>query len=223
MKMAFIVLACVPLVFTSCAVSKNPLSDPKEAKPDSRLIGVWRGKGIGGGDRYYHVGRAGGKLPEGILVLIGATSDPSTGLEQEESTTFGFATTIKDRAYLNLASVKNETVRELKEEGWKPTMIDGYLIVKYSLDKDVLTIRPMDLVAVTKAVRDGKIKSTIAKETPNEPNVNPLATALGDGLKEPVWVTLTDTSEELRRVLGSDDAFFVKDDNELSLVLKRAK
>ena len=71
MRTVFIVLACLPLAFTACAVSKNPLSDPKEAKPDPRLIGVWRLKGS---DIYYHVGRAGGKLPEGMIVLIGATS-----------------------------------------------------------------------------------------------------------------------------------------------------
>jgi hypothetical protein len=223
MKTAFVVFALLPVVFTSCAMSKNPLSDPMEAKLDSRLIGVWRQKRQGEKDRYYHVGRAGGKLPEGVIMLIGATSDPSKGLEKEENTTFGFATTIKDATYLNLTGVKNDEFLELKEKGWKPTMIVGYHILKYSLDKDVLKIRPMDLAAVTNAVRDGKIKGTIAKDTPDEPNVNPVATALGDGLQEPVRVTLTDSSENLRRVIGSDDAFFVKDDNALTTVLERAK
>jgi hypothetical protein len=36
-------------------------------------------------------------------------------------------------------------------------------------------------------------------------------------------VTVTDTSENLCRVIGSDDTFFVKDDNALTTVLKRAK
>lgn len=222
MKTAFIVLACVPLAFTSCAVSKTPLSDPKEAKLDSRLVGVWRQK-QGEKDRYYHVGRAGGKLPEGMIMLIGATSDPNKGLEKNDGTTFGFATTIKGSTYLNLASANNDKFREMKEKGWKPTMIDGYLIFKYTLDEDVLKIRPMDLVAVTKAVRDGRIKGTIAKESPDEPNVNPAATALGDALENPARVVITDTSENLRRLIASDDAFFVKDDNELTLVLKRVK
>ena len=219
----FALLACLLVSCTACAVSTNPLSDPKEAKLDSRLIGVWRQERQGEKDRYYHVGRAGGKLPEGMIMLIGATSDPSKGLEKVDSTTFGFTTTIKDSTYLNLAAAKNDEFRAMKEKDWKPTMIGGYSIFKYTLDKDVLKIRPMDLVAVTNAVRDGKIKGTIAKETPNEPNVNPVATALGDGLNEPVRVTVTDTSENLRRVIGSDDAFFVKDDNALTTVLKRAK
>lgn len=220
MRTVFIVLACLPLAFTACAVSKNPLSDPKEAKPDPRLIGVWRLKGS---DIYYHVGRAGGKLPEGMIVLIGATSDPNKGLEKKENTTFGFATTIKDSTYVNLAGVKNDQFRELKEKGWKPTMIDGYGIFKYTLDKDVLQIRPMDIAAVGKAVQDGKIKGTIAKQTPDEPNVNPVANLIGDALREPAQVVITDTSDNLRRVIGSDDAFFVKDDNELTIVLKRVK
>ena len=143
MKTAFIV-ACLLVSCTSCAVSTNPLSDPKEAKLDSRLIGVWREKKNGEKDRYYHVGRAGGKLPEGMIVLIGATSDPNKGLEKEDSTTFGFTTTIKESTYLNLASAKNEHFSELKEKGWKPSMIDGYLIFKYTLEKDVLKIRPLE-------------------------------------------------------------------------------
>ncbi len=220
MKTAFIV-ACLLVSCTSCAVSTNPLSDPKEAKLDSRLIGVWREKKNGEKDRYYHVGRAGGKLPEGMIVLIGATSDPNKGLEKEDSTTFGFTTTIKESTYLNLASAKNEHFSELKEKGWKPSMIDGYLIFKYTLEKDVLKIRPLDLAAVVTAVRDGKIKGTEAKQTPVEPNVNPAANVIGDALHEPVRVIITDTSENLRRVLGSDDAFFVKDDDELTIVLKR--
>ncbi len=223
MRAAFIVLACVPLAFTSCAVTKNPLSDRKEAKLDSRLIGVWLGKDIAGGDRYYHVGRVGGKLPEGMIKLIGATSDPNKGLEKDESTLFFFSTTIKGSTYLNLASAKNDQFLELKENGWKPTMIGGYNIFKYTLDKDVLKIRPMDLVAVTQAVRDGKIKGTIAKHTPDEPNVNPVANVIGDALDEPVRVMVTDTSENLRRVIGSDDAFFVKEGEPLTMVLKRVK
>jgi hypothetical protein len=230
MKTAFIV-ACLLVSCTSCALSTNPLSDPKEAKPDSRLLGMWQGKTILGEDRNYHVVPAGGKLPEGMLMLSGefpdeffmladTSSHPSDKTEKEESILLGFTTTIKESTYLNLAAVKKDQFRELKDKGWQPSLIGGYAFCKCTVDKDVLTIRLINFATVGNAVRDGKIKGTLAKET-DEPNTNVIANAIGDGLSEPVRVRVTDTSDNLRRVLGSDDAFFVKESEPLTMVLKR--
>ncbi len=222
MRPALVLLACLPMVFTSCAASQNPLSNPKDAKADARLVGVWRGKLLGK-DCYYHIARAGGKLPEGVLVLRGMSSRLDGEMQKSESTVLGFTTTLKESTYLNLTALKNDEYRELKENGWQPTRIGGYFIFKYTREKEVLKLRPMDLAAVEKAVRDEKIKGTLANETGPEPNVNPLANTLGDAIDDPARVKITDSSENLCRVIASEDSLFVKEDNDLTCVLKRVK
>ena len=190
-----------------------------------------------GEDRIFHVVHAGGKLPEGILVLSGEAPGelfmladtrhhPDNKKITADPVLLGFATTIKENTYLSLAVVRKSTFRELKEKGWKPDVINSYAFCKCIFDKDVLQIRLMDLVTVTNAVRHGKLKGTESKsiET-DEPDLNAVPAAIGDALDDPVRIRLTESSENLRRFVASNDASLFKEDKDhaLTLVLKRLK
>lgn len=208
-----LVVSIVLPLLASCAVSDNPLSEPGRAKLDPRLVGTWRLKGW---DAYYHVSPTGGKVPEGML--IGVSSRPYKGTEPEH-VVLAFPAVIGDSAFLNLAVVKKEDqLNVLDGKRWKPTMIGSYFIVRYTLSHDVLKIQLMDAVAVRQAIEKGKIKGTVAKET-HELNVPELASVLGDVLREPIQAVITDTSDNLRRLVASDRTLFVKEE----IVLERVK
>ncbi len=60
-------MAAACLLFTSCADSKFPLSDPGSSEPDERLAGVWRQRGESGEVNDYRFAPAGGKLPASVM------------------------------------------------------------------------------------------------------------------------------------------------------------
>ena len=57
------------LLITGCGDSTVPLSDASKASPDKRLIGLWQHRHQNG-VTYYHVGRLGGKAPEGVMRVV---------------------------------------------------------------------------------------------------------------------------------------------------------
>ena len=177
------VLIGLGLLLISCGESKNPLSDPLKAKPDERLAGIWRGTEDPNGTEYIHVGRAGGKLPSGILRSVSAAHNKD-GTVGRPSEMLVFSTIIGENHYLNVILPKNENVDLAQlESGWKPDRVKGYCLVKYQVQGDSLNVWIMDPDAERHAIEAGKIKGNIDKNS----------------------VSLTDTSENLVALLNGPD------------------
>ncbi len=89
------------LLLSSCGDSENPLSDPLKAKPDKQLAGIWRRTDDSNGVEYYHVGRAGGKLPPGIMRAVGVVHNKDGTINPPEEMLL-FSTTIGEKHFLEL-------------------------------------------------------------------------------------------------------------------------
>jgi hypothetical protein len=165
-RFAFCVaLAGACLLLSSCGGSKNPLSDPMKAKPDAQLAGIWRMKDSSG-VQYVHVGRAGGKLPPGIMhtVSIAHNQDGTLGRPSEGLV---FCTSIGENRYLNVVATEDDQrdIPKLVEAGWKPNLVRGYCLVKYAVKGDSLSVWIMDQVAQRRLVQSGKIKGTVGTDS----------------------------------------------------------
>jgi hypothetical protein len=179
------------LLLTGCDDSKNPLSDPQTSKADERLFGLWRERSDDG-EVYYHVGRAGGDFPSGVMRIVGIKH--TKGMVEPPEEYLAFPTVLNGKNYLNMVlEGDKKQVRLLNEKGWKSDLVNSYTFLRYQVDGDKLTVWVIDEDAKKKGIKDGKIKGV---EEPNRPakftdtteNVARFVTAAGDSLwntKEP--------------------------------------
>ena len=157
-----LLVAAFSLLLTSCFDTKHPLSDPQTSKADDRLAGVWRFRGDGGEMNYYHIGHVGGKLPASVMqvVFVQHTTDGSI----ESDKLLIFPTTIGDKTYLNVAEATPSLLKLLEEKGWTNEAVNAYLILRYQITGDVLTVQWFDSEAKKRAVAAGKIKGVFEKD-----------------------------------------------------------
>jgi hypothetical protein len=192
-KSLVLVLGLLCLVFTSCVDSDNPLSDPKQATVDPGLLGVWRGQEKDGTVVYYHVGKAGGKFPTGVLRVKTITHNKNGELAYPDSPdSLMFTTILGKNRYANITSLDTEKIKPMGDTKWEPSMADEYFIFKYEISGDKLIVAGMDHKQKEAAIKAGKIKGTYE----------------GDNAR------FTDTTENLARFLASPDAeklFYTKE------------
>ena len=176
------------LLITGCGDSTAPLSDASKASPDKRLIGVWQHRHQNG-VTYYHVGRLGGKAPEGLM-RVAIVSHPNSGELQEPHQLLAFRSDVGGHSYLNIAGVTQEQVGSLKDgwsadlldsyilagatqeqlrsiskqPWWTPDMAESYTVLRYRVDGDVLLVWAMNNKAKRKAIEGGKIKGEIKED-----------------------------------------------------------
>ncbi len=154
-----LVVGAISLLLTSCTYvdSKHPVSDPHQAKPDSRLIGLWRSPY--GEASYFHVGRAGGKLPKSALriISVGLTFDG----ELRQSELIAFPATIDSKTFLSIAECEPSQMQLLVENGWTDDSLSAYRILQYEIAGDVLTFQFTKNETWRQAVESGKIKGLI--------------------------------------------------------------
>jgi hypothetical protein len=195
-SLLFLAAAC--LLMAGCD-SKNPLSDPTQSKPDPRLAGLWRAKDPNGGVEYYHVGRAGEKLPESVMEVVAVTHQKD-GQLKDPAVMLMFPTVLGKTAFLNVgidgSSHQQSAVDCLKQEGWKPGVLEIYSILKYCIEGDTLLLWTMAEDAKEQAITSGKIKGDVPEKgkigsshfTDTTENVARFVAAAGDGLfeKEPM-------------------------------------
>ena len=188
-------VSLIALLCSSCDDSKTPLSDPQQSKPDAGLVGTWRFREKSGQVLYYHIGRIPGKLPQSVMRLIGINFSKENNLESPAEMLL-FPTQIGDRRYLNAAGVEDpEKLKAMEEKGFNPPDIGGYWLLAYRLEKDAMTVWPMDAAAKKRAIEAGKVKGQISK---------------GESGYE--TVRFTDSSENLARfVAEAGDSLFVKE------------
>jgi hypothetical protein len=156
---ALLCLAVACLLYVGCDDLQNPLSDPRIAKPDDRLSGVWR-YDWGKKQIYFHVGKAGDELPDGVMRVAFVLHDTEDGTVKSPMEALLFSTTIGTNTYLNLAPIEGkEQLKLLKEKGWKE--IRAYVLLKYKLEGDTLLLWKLDSDAKYHAIKDRKIKGVV--------------------------------------------------------------
>lgn len=189
---AVISMALTCLLLAGCDDSNVPLSNPDNSKPDVRLSGVWRLRDPDGNVTYYHIGLAGDKMPNSVLLVVGVTHSKDGGVEPHGSLLLAFSTKLGDSTYLNMTEGKEQQIKLFEQKDWKS--IGSFFLLKYTFDKDVLLIRAMNRDAKQRAIEDRKIKGVIQKAKFN------------------TAVRFTDTTENLARfVAGAGDSLFSKD------------
>ena len=184
-------IAVAVLLLVGCDDSKNPLSNPQTSKPDARLAGLWRQQDTSGNTNFYHIGRAGESLPEGVMRVISAAHS-GDGELHEPGQLLIFPTTLAGATYLNVTDGNKQQVKLIEEQGWKG--VDSYILLKYKVDGDTLLVWPTDGDAKKKAIESGKVKGLVEKQD--------------SGTK----VVFTDTTENLARFFaGAADSLFAKE------------
>ena len=177
------------LLITGCGDSTVPLSDASKASPDKRLIGLWQHRHQNG-VTYYHVGRLGGKAPEGVMRVV-IVSHPNSCELQEPHQLLAFRSDVGGHSYLNIASVTPEQLASILKEGWRAGLLDSYFLLRYRVDGDALLVWTMNNKAKRKAIEGGKIKGEI---------------------KDTTFIEFTDTTENLAQfVAATGDELFSKD------------
>ena len=188
-----LLVAAFSLLLTSCFDTKNPLSDPQKSKPDDRLSGLWRFRGDSGEVNYYHIGPVGGKLAASILRVVSVQHMPDRTMQSGELLVF--PTTIGDKTYLNVADTTPSQLTLLEEKGWTDEAIKEYVLLRYQITGDTLSIQWMDSDAKKRAIEAGKIKGVIEKDQDRNTRVH-----------------FTDTTENLAKfVAEAGDTLFSKD------------
>ncbi len=125
-KSLLIILGLLCPVLISCVDSDNPLSDPKQAKVDSGLSGVWRLREPGGEVTYYHVGAAGKSFPAGMLRVKGVRHEANGELPHPDNEDLlAFATTLGRERYLSVTGLSEEGMKKMEKSSWEPSMAEG--------------------------------------------------------------------------------------------------
>lgn len=188
-----LLIAACSLLLTSCFDTRNPLSDPQKSKADERLSGAWRFRGENGEMNYYHIGHAGEKLPASVMRVFFVQHRTDGTMQSGELLIF--PTSIGDKMYLNAAEANPSQLALLEEKGWTDEAINKYLILRYQITGDVLTLQLIDQEAKKRAVEAGKIKGMSEKDQ--------------DGN---IRVHFTDTTENFAKfVAEAGDDLFSKD------------
>ena len=142
----------------------------------------------------YRFAPAGGKLPASVMRVTGSSRKPDGTTEQFEPLLL-FPTTIGEKTYLNVCDGKEPQVKLLEDKGWTAETVNAFLIFRYQVTGDTLTVQWMDGDAKKRAVEAGKIKGKIEKDQ--------------DGN---VRAHFTDTAENLTKfVAEAGDDLFSKD------------
>ncbi len=195
MKRLLFLGVSVCLLASGCFDSEKPLSDPKTAKLDERLAGIWQ-EADKDHVTYYHVGQAGDKFPKGVMRAVSITHQQG----QVKTLEFLlFPTTLGDKQYLNVVWASWLKQREEFEKKADWSVVPFYNICQYHVDGDKLSLRIIDGKAKEQAIKSGKIKG-IKKENSTE-------------------YTFTDTTENLARFFTeSGDNLFTEKPCELERV-----
>jgi hypothetical protein len=187
-------MAATCLLFTSCFDSKVPLSDPGKSKADERLTGNWQLRNDDGSVNSYRFALAGGKLPASVMRVTGSSRKPDGTTEQFDPLLL-FPTTIGKKTYLNVTDGTEPKVKLVEEKGWTAETVNTYLIYRYQVTGDTLTVQWMDGDAKKRAVEAGKIKGKIEKDQDGNDRVH-----------------FTDTTENLTKfITAAGDDLFAKD------------
>jgi hypothetical protein len=142
------VASCVP------PESQHPLSDPAQAKPDARLVGLWAGDFDGAGATIQFFPKTGPYLD---LVLTGNDGEKGASVLVFDA----FPSTVAGKTYLNLRAKTFEG-----SYADKITVASSFIFARYDVAKDgSITFFPMDDELVKTSVAAGKLKGSVKDGT----------------------------------------------------------
>mgnify|MGYP001419404272 CR=1 FL=1 len=150
-RAAALVILLVTCSICGCFDSKQPLSDPEQARIHTELLGVWIWKGSEVKDDEWTIAAAGEGFPKGML-RITAFQDDKT------ETLFAFSTKLGDDYYLNIVSFKDEVV----PKQWDRKQVDHFTLMPYSIARNTFTATLLDDAFLTKAIRDGALSGKLS-------------------------------------------------------------
>ena len=140
--------------------SNRPLSDPRQAKIEERVVGTWRGT-IQGKPYFLHVGIGNivGQSNWMELVMVKQAEKPSFYMYHK----IGFPSTIGDKCFFNVANV-SKLIPQLRGSKTEELIssVARYDIYKYEVTEDYLDIWAANQKFVRESIKAGKIKGTDA-------------------------------------------------------------
>jgi hypothetical protein len=212
-RLIFLALLC--LTATACGPAfKYPLSDPGASPPDEQLCGVWRpadDKEVGQLDPDWLVviGKSVGKKTEPNMKVLGINVRGEQGPSVD--TPSCFPTSLAGKHYLNFSNIDFFKGAPAPVDADSVTDSDDlvsvdeprlFVLVKYQLQGDRLTVWLPDRDGAQKAIEQGKLKGIHALQS------NTLIT-----------FTLTSPTDELRQfVVSGGDSLLFPDKNKMVFI-----
>jgi hypothetical protein len=192
--LAFLLSSCGPAIHL-----KTPLSALDQAKPDERLVGIWKPqpkeKEKDTNQFLLFIGKVDvPNFPPGIMkaVVIGFDTKNHLG----DVPLFFFPTSAGADTYANLLELnEGEALDRGRNPTWDKRKIRGFAIYKYQVEKDQLTIWQMANNAVQTAVQKGQVKGNLEKKGSQVTAIN-----------------LTDGEDLLRFLTSGGDRMLFADD-----------
>jgi hypothetical protein len=162
-RAGFLLVASVCAALASCIPAKEPLSDALKAEPDKDLVGTWV-REDDEGTRIMLIGRhelveTDKPVPRGLMSCERLILRKDGRLSREFSGVF-FVSRIKGENYADVFD--HNVVQEAQKQGsWSYPAETAFYPVRYTLDKNTLTIALPDADKVKAAINKGAIKGTI--------------------------------------------------------------
>jgi hypothetical protein len=185
LPLLFLVAGCVGFD------SDQPLSDPQQAVPDPKLIGVWTSKDAP--ENQWQISLAGNGFPRGMhrAVLLGSA--------KQDAGIF-FVSKVDDDAYINLVVFKDSA--KIPEK-WDSSLVQHYSLLGYRVNKDQWQLIPLEEKFLKIAIKNGTLKGTFEPE--DVPGID-----FGFEHEKPKVRTLDDTPARLTATTSQLRAFFEK-------------
>ncbi len=180
------VFLAISVVLFSCEgpESVNPLSDPRTARHDTRLEGVWFAQ-TERGPMYVHCIPADAGMTHIIVVFH---KKESAGVIAFRS----FPTIIEDAHYMNLRLIEPDT----------PEPKQAYYLARYDVSKDgVLTVWQMKASEVAQAIADGRLKGKVRRgQIPTHVEITDSAANIVEYIRKADQNKLFESRLALRRI-----------------------
>lgn len=161
---SWIALLCCP-VLPACLGTESPLSDPAASKFDDALVGTWKQVGGGSEFEFVHIGRSSlvHEVDWGEIISVSYRGDRIS----IAPSMIVFPTEIDGKKHLNAIAFDDEVRSQLavnratRARSDLPALMkhaQGYLVFRYEVDGDQLTIHTANERIVQNAIAAGQIR-----------------------------------------------------------------
>jgi hypothetical protein len=162
-RWAWCLPAAVCLCFASCVDTDKPLTDPEEATPDTRLLGLWK---LSDGEHtveFHHVGKAGEPFADSVYRTVAVGFDADGVLDRPDGNLDSLVvpTKLGDNRYLSIGLVGKDKYQAVDTHGLAGAEIDNYMLMKYKIENDKITLWMTNSKAKIKAVESGKVAGVV--------------------------------------------------------------
>ncbi|MGM0442342.1 MAG: hypothetical protein ACQEQC_07975 [Elusimicrobiota bacterium] len=158
-KISFIIM--VSLLLGGCVDSEKPVISLLEAEPAGELLGFWKANWGRKQDIYFQIGEAGGEFPENTLRVEMITRKDDGTLDLQSEVMVFAAGTVGNLSLLNGTPVGRDLFKDIFENGWQPDTSNNYMIFKYAVDEDEVSLYFMENKLKRELIKSGKIEGEI--------------------------------------------------------------